>query len=264
MAYYLNGDLEIVLQAGDTLSLVELSAKLQTVLGGGGIVYTAKGDIPVGTGPGTALALGVGSDGQTLVADSAQALGMRWATGSGTGDVVGPASSATDDVALFSSGTGKALKTAGMSLSAPTTAHVAAADPHPQYAMDTDLAAHVAAANPHTVYQLGASKDASGGYAGLTLYSINFKNVAGSFTSYLTNNNSASRIATFPDKDITVAGIVDITKVNVGLGNCDNTADVNKSVATAANGVLWNGAAKSSGTAAPSGGANGDIYFQYV
>ena len=34
----------------------------------------------------------------------------------------------------------------------PVTAHEAAGDPHPAYALDTDLSAHAAAADPHTGY----------------------------------------------------------------------------------------------------------------
>jgi hypothetical protein len=59
--------------------------------------------------------------------------------------------------------------------------------------------------------ELQANKDASNGYVGLTLFKINFKNVANTFTSFFTNTNTASRTYTFPDKDLTpVAGIVDI------------------------------------------------------
>lgn len=49
-----------------------------------------------------------------------------------------------------------------------------------------------------------ANKDASGGYAGLTLFKINFKNVANTFTSFFTNSNTAARTYTFPDYDGTV------------------------------------------------------------
>lgn len=58
--------------------------------------------------------------------------------------------------------------------------------------------------------QDASAKDASGGYAGLTGYNINFKNVAGTFTSAFTNTNTAARTYTFPDKDGTVAMIADI------------------------------------------------------
>lgn len=54
-----------------------------------------------------------------------------------------------------------------------------------------------------------SAKDATGGYAGLTLYKVNMRNVANTFTSFLTNGNTAARTYTFPDKDLTVAGLVD-------------------------------------------------------
>jgi len=56
-----------------------------------------------------------------------------------------------------------------------------------------------------------SDKDASNGYPGLTLFKINFKNVAGTFTSFFTNTNTAARTYTFPDKDGTVAMTSDIT-----------------------------------------------------
>ena len=54
-----------------------------------------------------------------------------------------------------------------------------------------------------------SSKDALNGYVGLTLYKINFKNAANTFTNFLTNATTASRTYTFPDKDLTVAGLTD-------------------------------------------------------
>lgn len=58
-----------------------------------------------------------------------------------------------------------------------------------------------------------ASKDATGGYAGLTLFKINFKNVANTFISFFTNSNTAARTYTFQDRDGTIADISDITTV---------------------------------------------------
>lgn len=49
----------------------------------------------------------------------------------------------------------------------PVTAHVAAGDPHTQYATDADLSSHAAAADPHTGYQLESEKAAASGYASL-------------------------------------------------------------------------------------------------
>lgn len=64
-----------------------------------------------------------------------------------------------------------------------------------------------------------------------------------------------------------------VTKAQVGLGNCDNTSDANKPISVATQGALTpiqthvnttNIHVKiTSGTAAPTGGADGDVYFQY-
>lgn len=59
--------------------------------------------------------------------------------------------------------------------------------------------------------QVTSAKDATGGYVGLTLFKINFKNVLNTFTSFFTNSNTAARTYLFPDKDGTVAMTSDIT-----------------------------------------------------
>lgn len=55
------------------------------------------------------------------------------------------------------------------------------------------------------IEKLYGNKDASDGYAGLTLFKINFKNTANTFTSLLTNSNTAVRTYTFPDSTGVVA-----------------------------------------------------------
>lgn len=55
-----------------------------------------------------------------------------------------------------------------------------------------------------------SGKDATGGYAGLTLFKINFKNAANTFTNFLTNATTAARTYTFKDADGTVAFTSDI------------------------------------------------------
>jgi hypothetical protein len=64
-------------------------------------------------------------------------------------------------------------------------------------------------------------KNASGGVAGLTLFKLNLKNAANTFTNFLTNATTAARTYTFPDKDITVAGLSDITGTNSGTNTGD-------------------------------------------
>ena len=70
-----------------------------------------------------------------------------------------------------------------------------------------------------TLYEKVANKDATGGYVGLTLFKINFKNVANTFTSFFTNANTAARTYTFQDKDGTIADLNDVT-------NATNTTSV--------------------------------------
>lgn len=50
-------------------------------------IWDAKGDLAVGTGANTASRLAVGTNGQVLTADSAEATGVKWATVAGSGDV---------------------------------------------------------------------------------------------------------------------------------------------------------------------------------
>lgn len=83
-----------------------------------------------------------------------------------------------------------------------------------------------------TIYESLVNKDASGGYAGLTLFKINFKNAANTFTSFLTNVNTAARTYTFQDRDGTIADNTDLagkltnvlTSGNIFVGNGSNVA----------------------------------------
>ncbi len=59
-------------------------------------------------------------------------------------------------------------------------------------------------------YELLSHKDATGGYVGMTTFTINFKNAANTFTSYLTNVNVASRTYTFQDRNGTIADDTDL------------------------------------------------------
>lgn len=54
------------------------------------------------------------------------------------------------------------------------------------------------------------TRDASGGYPGMTLMKINFTNTAGTFVSGLGNSNTAARLYTFQDRDGTIADNTDL------------------------------------------------------
>jgi hypothetical protein len=73
-------------------------------------------------------------------------------------------------------------------------------------------------------YEATTNKGATGGYVGLTLFNINFKNALNTFTSFFTNSNTATRTYTFPDATGTVALTSDITGTNSGTNTGDETS----------------------------------------
>lgn len=82
------GDQTLFIDSADhKLKRKNSSGTVTTIEGGGGgavasdTIWDAKGDLAVGTGADTASKLTVGSNGQTLVADSAQTTGTKWAAG---------------------------------------------------------------------------------------------------------------------------------------------------------------------------------------
>ena len=64
-----------------------------------------------------------------------------------------------------------------------------------------------------------ANKDATGGYAGLTLFKINFKNVLNTIISFFTNSNTVARTYTFQDRDGTIADNTDLATKQNALTN---------------------------------------------
>lgn len=54
------------------------------------------------------------------------------------------------------------------------------------------------------------NKDATGGYVGLTLFKINFKNALNTITSFLTNANTVARTYIFQDRNGTIADDTDL------------------------------------------------------
>ena len=65
--------------------------------------------------------------------------------------------------------------------------------------------------------EVSTNKDATSGYAGLTLFKINFKNVLNTFTSFFTNSNTVSRTYTFQDRDGTILDNTDLTAINTSI-----------------------------------------------
>lgn len=108
-----------------------------------------------------------------------------------------------------------------------------------------------------------AAKDATGGYAGLTLFKINFRNAANTFTSFFTNANAAARTYTFQDRDGTIADSADIA-LKASLTGDTFTGTVSLNGATnALAAVLINAAEKITVSAtAPTGTINFDATTQ--
>lgn len=70
------------------------------------------------------------------------------------------------------------------------------------------------------LFQTLSNKDASSGYAGLTLLKLNLKNAAGTITNFFTSATTAARTWTMPDYDGTVAMFSDIANTaQSGLTN---------------------------------------------
>lgn len=78
-----------------------------------------------------------------------------------------------------------------------------------------------------------SNKDASGGYVGLTLFKINFKNALNTFTSFLTNSNTATRTYTFQDRDGTIADNTDLAGKAALAGSASQTFSVAPATAAA-------------------------------
>lgn len=105
--------------------------------GGGGavatdVIWDAKGDLAAGTGADTATKLTVGADDTILMADAAVANGLKWVA-SAT-----PSTQAFGDAAAV--GTGDTFTRGDHKhamMADPTTAHVAAGDPHTGYVLET-------------------------------------------------------------------------------------------------------------------------------
>ena len=78
--------------------------------------------------------------------------------------------------------------------------------------------------------QTTSEKDATGGYAGLTLFKINFKNVANTFTSFFTNTNTAARTYTFQNRDGTILDSTDLSTLNTSIATINTSLSTKQDV----------------------------------
>lgn len=171
--------------------------------GGTGISSYTTGDILFASGATTLSKLAAGTSGYVLTSNGA-GMAPSWQVGGGGGTVTTTSvvsangfagtvanASTTPAITLTTTVSG-ILKGDGTSISAAIAG--------------TDYQAALGYTAENT-----ANKDATGGYAGLTLFKINFKNVANTFTSFLTNTNTAARTYTFQDRNGTIADDTDLS-----------------------------------------------------
>lgn len=94
------------------------------------------------------------------------------------------------------------------------------------HTLKIDLSAPLIEVSQDPTTALGIStKQYADTKVGLTAFKINFRNIANTITSFFTNSNTVARTYTFPDKDITVAGLIDITGINSGTNTGDNATN---------------------------------------
>lgn len=130
------------------------------------------------------------------------ALGISTLSGSNTGDQVLPTVASLGAEVTSN-------KVTSISVSSTDTQYPSAKLLYNQLAGKQASGTYLVAADI-TGKQDTSAKDASGGYAGMTLFKYNFKNLLNTFTSFLTNSNTAARTYTFPDKDGMIAMTSDL------------------------------------------------------
>lgn len=92
-------------QAGTGISVASGTGPIPVVTNTMATAVDAKGDLIVGTGADTFARLAVGTNGYTLVADSAQATGVKWAAPAGGGKILQVVSATTSTQASSTSST---------------------------------------------------------------------------------------------------------------------------------------------------------------
>lgn len=94
--------------------------------------------------------------------------------------------------------------------SVATTADISGLLPKADKATSAEVVTGTNDAKYITPLGLAGAKDVTGGFVGMTLRKINFKNVLGNSTSFFTNANTGVRTYTFQDRDGTIADNTDL------------------------------------------------------
>lgn len=93
---------------------------------------------------------------------------------------------------------------------------------------DADKPVSTAQATAIATKQSTSEKDASNGYAGMTLFAHNMRNVANTITSFLTNTATAARTWTLPNRSGTLADDTDLAlKANLTVAALNSLVSIN-------------------------------------
>lgn len=222
--------------------------KIETISGGGSVatdaIWDAKGDLAWGTGVNTASRLPIGTNGQVLTADSAEATGLKWSNPAGGGDAL-----TSGTLAQFASttslelkgvisdetGSGSLVFATSPTLVTPVLGVATATSINGATITSGTLNGSVTGTNTgdnatNTTYTtLATTLSTANTWSAIQTFlsgMFGLRNVANTFTSFFTNTNTASRTYTLKDASWTLAFTTDITGTNSGTNTGDQTSIV--------------------------------------
>lgn len=150
------------------------------------------------------------------------------ASGAGSGDVQGPASSVNNNVAVFDGTTGKIIKDGAKTIS-QIIADAVAASPVQSVAGKTGVVTLVKA--DVGLSNVDNTSDLNKPISTATQTALNLKYDSSNPSNYV---NAAGAAAAAPVQSVSgKTGTVTLDKTDVGLSNVDNTSDANKPISTA-------------------------------
>jgi hypothetical protein len=206
-----SGDIEGVtagtgISGGGTSGTVTITNSMATAI-------DAKGDLIVGTGADTFARLAVGTNGHTLVADSSETTGLKWAAAGGGGKVLQVVSATTTTQAnststtfvstgLFTSITPSATTSKVLILCNTTVGRSNTTGNRPSFRLQRD--ATTVLTHTNALFPDGQSFELIAGYSAIyldspsttssTTYTLEFRNEGGGSSVFVQNNSNTGSI----------------------------------------------------------------------